>query len=191
MKRCFVMIMCFIFTILVGCGKTDTVKNCDIDAKIVSYSSLAELESASDAIIRVTKNDNEIPVISRSGEYFTSGFTFSDVTIKEIYADKSESLKIGDVLRVLENEVYDEQTKTIYHVAGYEKMVPECEYILLVKKNTYTDGELYYTPLGAHYGVVSLEDDGRYSDTENKHSAGFNISLFDSIWDEILHKYAD
>ncbi|MCQ2536914.1 MAG: hypothetical protein MJ124_00800 [Lachnospiraceae bacterium] len=199
MKKYIIMIMCVILTMFTGCGKTnnigklnvDTIIRRDVEAKIVAYDNLSDMEKSSDAIIKVIKSDKECPVISRYGKEFVSGFTFSYVIVKEIYKDNTESIINGDVIRILENEVYDEQFETVYHIAGYEKMVEGCEYILLVEKNTYTDGDTYYTPLGVHYGVVSLEDDGRYVDVTQKHSSRFNMALFEAIWDEIRQRYND
>ncbi len=161
----------------------NTVKHKDLDAKIVSFESFREMEDYADVIVRVTREEQETPVIVRSGENIVSGFTFSQVRIEKIHKDKTGRLQAGASIRVLENEFYDEQSKTVYHVAGYSMMKEGAPYLLFLKRNTYSDGEDYYTAAGVHFGTVSLSADGRTA-------RGYDETVFRPFWDEAKKKYA-
>ena len=161
----------------------NTVKHKDLDAKIVSFGSFREMEEYADVIVSVVRETQETPVIVRSGENIVSGFTFSQVRIEKIHKDKTGRLQAGASIRVLENEYYDEQSKTVYHVAGYSMMKEGAPYLLFLKRNTYSDGEDYYTAAGVHFGTVSLSADGRTS-------RGYDETVFRPFWDEAKKKYA-
>ena len=161
----------------------NTVKHKDLDAKIVSFGSFREMEDYADVIVRVTREEQETPVIVRSGESIVSGFTFSQVRIDKLYKDKTDTLQNGVSIRVLENEFYDEETKTVYHVAGYSMMKVGAPYLLFLKRGGYRDGVEYYVAAGIHFGTVSLSEDGRTI-------GDYHEETFRPFWDEAKKKYA-
>lgn len=158
-------------------------KDLNPEVKIVSFESFREMEEYADVIVRVTREAQETPVIVRNGENIISGFTFSQVRIDKLYKDKTDTLQNGVSIRVLENEFYDEETKTVYHVAGYSMMKVGAPYLLFLKRGGYRDGVEYYVAAGIHFGTVSLSEDGRTI-------GDYHEETFRPFWDEAKKKYA-
>ncbi|MBR0147490.1 MAG: hypothetical protein IJM25_12630 [Eubacterium sp.] len=163
----------------------DSATHMCIDGKTDGYDSLSELEQDADVILRGIRLDQE-----KARWYGTSGYTLSGVEITGIYKDTTEELSEGRIITVLENEVYDETSNTVYHIGGYNMMVAGKEYLLFLKKDIMTDGTEYYVSCGVNYGTVSVTDDGR--DISPKYPGGadtYDMSLFRDIWQEALDKY--
>ncbi len=157
----------------------------DIEAKTESYESLAEMEKDADVILRAVRLDQEEPVWNGS-----SGYTLSQVKISKIYEDKTGSLPLDDVIKVMENEVYDAASNTVFHVAGYNMMVVGDEYLLFLKKDKLPDGTEYYVACGVNYGTISTTTDGR--EISPKYPNGvdmLDISIYKDIWKDALNKY--
>ena len=163
----------------------DSATHMCIDGKTDGYDNLSELEQDADVILRGIRLDQE-----KARWYGTSGYTLSGVEITGIYKDTTEELSEGRIITVLENEVYDETSNTVYHIGGYNMMVAGKEYLLFLKKDIMTDGTEYYVSCGVNYGTVSVTDDGR--DISPKYPGGadtYDMSLFRDIWQEALDKY--
>ena len=166
-------------------GTPETVIHREVEAKTESYESLAEMEKDADVILRAVRLDQEEPVWNGS-----SGYTLSQVKISKIYEDKTGSLPLDDVIKVMENEVYDEASNTVFHVAGYNMMVVGDEYLLFLKKDKLPDGTEYYVACGVNYGTISTTTDGR--EISPKYPNGvdmLDISIYKDIWKDALNKY--
>ena len=166
-------------------GTPETVIHREVEAKTESYESLAEMEKDADVILRAVRLDQEEPVWNGS-----SGYTLSQVKISKIYEDKTGSLSLDDVIKVMENEVYDAASNTVFHVAGYNMMVFGDEYLLFLKKDKLPDGTEYYVACGVNYGTISTTTDGR--DISPKYPNGvdmLDISIYKDIWKDALNKY--
>ena len=166
-------------------GTPETVIHREVEAKTESYESLAEMEKDADVILRAVRLDQEEPVWNGS-----SGYTLSQVKISKIYEDKTGSLSLDDVIKVMENEVYDAASNTVFHVAGYNMMVFGDEYLLFLKKDKLPDGTEYYVACGVNYGTISTATDGR--DISPKYPNGvdmLDISIYKDIWKDALNKY--
>jgi hypothetical protein len=166
-------------------GAPETVIHREVEAKTESYESLAEMEKDADVILRAVRLDQEEPVWNGS-----SGYTLSQVKISKIYEDKTGSLSLDDVIKVMENEVYDAASNTVFHVAGYNMMVFGDEYLLFLKKDKLPDGTEYYVACGVNYGTISTTMDGR--DISPKYPNGvdmLDISIYKDIWKDALNKY--
>ena len=166
-------------------GTPETVIHREVEAKTESYESLAEMEKDADVILRAVRLDQEEPVWNGS-----SGYTLSQVKISKIYEDKTGSLSLDDVIKVMENEVYDAASNTVFHVAGYNMMVFGDEYLLFLKKDKMPDGTEYYVACGVNYGTISTTTDGR--DISPKYPNGvdmLDISIYKDIWKDALNKY--
>ena len=112
--------------------------------------------------------------------------------IKEIFKDTSNELKIGDTIRILENEIFYEEENAIYHIAGYNMMEEGKEYLLFLTDHIYEDNNPYYVAAGVNYGTVSLEEDNRTTVYLTRNGNQVNdFSEMQPIWDEALHKYAN
>ena len=166
-------------------GTPETVIHREVEAKTESYESLAEMEKDADVILRAVRLDQEEPVWNGS-----SGYTLSQVKISKIYEDKTGSLSLDDVIKVMENEVYDAASNTVFHVAGYNMMVVGDEYLLFLKKDKLPDGTEYYVACGVNYGTISTTTDGR--EISPKYPNGvdmLDISIYKDIWKDALNKY--
>ena len=166
-------------------GTPETVIHREVEAKTESYESLAEMEKDADVILRAVRLDQEEPVWNGS-----SGYTLSQVKISKIYEDKTGSLSLDDVIKVMENEVYDAASNTVFHVAGYNMMVFGDEYLLFLKKDKLPDGTEYYVACGVNYGTISSTTDGR--EISPKYPNGvdmLDISIYKDIWKYALNKY--
>ncbi len=166
-------------------GAPETVIHREVEAKTESYESLAEMEKDADVILRAVRLDQEEPVWNGS-----SGYTLSQVKISKIYEDKTGSLSLDDVIKVMENEVYDAASNTVFHVAGYNMMVFGDEYLLFLKKDKLPDGTEYYVACGVNYGTISTTTDGR--EISPKYPNGvdmLDISIYKDIWKDALNKY--
>lgn len=177
--------------VLGGCGKEEAT-HYSIDAKGPAYDTLEELEEDCTIIVRAIREENEVPVIQMDNDIMVLGYTFSQVTVKEVYKDLTEELVVGETIRILENEVYNEEENIIYHVAGYNMMEVGEEYILFLTKDMYYDEKPYYVASGVNYGTVSLEEDGRTTTYLNRNGNTVNdFSEMQPIWDAAIEKYGN
>ena len=166
-------------------GTPETVIHREVEAKTESYESLAEMEKDADVILRAVRLDQEEPVWNGS-----SGYTLSQVKISKIYEDKTGSLSLDDVIKVMENEVYDAASNTVFHVAGYNMMVFGDEYLLFLKKDKLPDGTEYYVACGVNYGTISTTTDGRDISPKNPNGVEMlDIGIYKEIWKDALNKY--
>lgn len=171
---------------LCACSKED---HRGIDAKTDSFDNLQEIEDYSDVIVKGIRTGKEESIITKENEVFVSGYTFSEFQISEIQKDNTQTLEIGSIITILENEVYDEEENVVYHIAGYNMMEEGKEYLLFLKKNT-LNGSDYYVSAGVNYGTVSLEEDKRMvSRTAENGNSISDFSEYEKIWQEAKNKY--
>ncbi len=188
-KRCTFLVLILIL-ILTGCQ--EEVNHYGIEAKTPSFDTLQEMEDYCSIIVRVTRMDQETPIIKESRGEMVSGYTFSEVRIEEIFKDSSNTLEVGNTIRILENEIFYESENSIYHVAGYNMMEEGKEYLLFLTNHIYTDNNPYYVAAGINYGTVSLEDDNRSTVYLTREGSNINdFSAMQPIWEEALEKYAN
>lgn len=198
--RNYLWVILGVMLLFIGCTKDGSDKDspnvsekeiihCAVDAKTDSYASLNEVENDADIIVRGVRLEDEEIVIEKSGKNVLSAYTFSKVKVISVYNASSSKILEGDVITVLENEAYDEETQTVYHIAGYNMMVEGNEYILFLKESQ-LNNEVYYVSVGVNYGTVSVEDDGR---TVQKGARTNNItadySEYEDIWSAAKDKY--
>lgn len=162
----------------------------NIDSKAVSYESFSEMEKDADVILRVKRLDSERTVIDKDGSSFRSGYTLSRVWISRIYKDNSFGLAEEQAVTILENEVYDADENIIYHIAGYNMMTPDEEYLLFLKKGALRNNENCFVSCGVNYGTIALTENEREIRLAYLESAeNADISVLKDIWDEALKKY--
>ena len=163
-----------------------------VDAKVKGFDTLNEMEEYADAIIRVTRKEGETSVIQYSGDVVQSGFSFSEVVVEEIYVDKTGEIQVGECIKMLENEFYSEKENIIYHVAGYNMMEADKEYLLFVNKAEYTDKSIYYVASGVVFGTISLESDNRAVVRRNVYNeVVMNLEVAEPLWEAAIEKYID
>lgn len=158
-----------------------------MDAKTEEIASLEDMEKKADVILKAIRLDTENPVLDKINGEVVSCYMLTRVEIVGISRDTTGKLKPGQLITILENEAYDAESDTVYHVAGYDKMVAGAEYLLFLKRNVMEDGSEYYVSCGVNYGTVSLTEDGRYSGTWlPEHS---DMSHEKEIWEAARKKY--
>lgn len=168
----------------------DDALHVNINSKVVSYDTLSEMEADADLILRAERLDHEEPVLKYSDNNLYSFWTFSQVRISRIYKDDTEELGEGQTITILENEVFDPKTNTVFHVSGYRMMVAGNEYLLFLQKGNRENGETYFVSCGVNFGTVSLSEDGR--DISPKYQNGSDMTdtkIFKEIWEEAKKKY--
>ncbi len=196
-KRAFLLgIIISTILILDGCGFSKAeisfsmaAKNVNYDAKIDGVSDLIEMEEKSDLIVIAERLEGSEPVIKRSNGYIVSFYTFSKVRIDAIFSDSTGKIKIGDVVRVLENEAYDEESDQSLHIGGYCMMEEGMKYLLFLNK---APQDLdYYCSVGVNYGTISLEQDGRAERTISEDGTKYKDLTEDirDIWEQAEKKY--
>ena len=176
---------------LVGCSAEP--EHVVLEAKGMSFDTLTEMEDYSAIIVKGVRLEEQQTVIERTDGVVTTVFTLSQFEITEIHKDTTNELEIGDVITILENEAYDETENLVYHVGGYNMMVPEAEYLMFLNQRYYSKMSLtYYIASGVHYGTVSLEEDGR---TASAYARGANEAVnteyYQDIWQAAKEKYTD
>ena len=167
-------------------GTPETVIHREVEAKTVSYESLAEMEQDADVILRAVRLDQEEPVWN--GDW---GYTLSQVRISKIYKDKTGRLSPDEDITILENEVFDAASNKVYHIGGYNMMVLGNEYILFLKKDQMPDGREYYVACGVNYGTVSTTGVGHdiMLTYPNGTPVQVDMSGYKNIWKAALDKY--
>lgn len=188
-KRIWLILGCALLLLTVGCAAEP--EHTGADAKTPYFETLAEMEEYADVVVKAVRLDSAEPVIKKAADgMVTATYTLSQVEITEICSDPGGTLAVGDVITVLENEAYDEEENIVYHVAGYNMMVPDASYLLFLRGDAMSDGTEYYVAAGINPGTVSLEEDGR--DTSRMTKDGTEISdfaAFEQIWQEAWDKY--
>lgn len=158
----------------------------EIEAKVDGYHSLSEIEDKVDIIVRVIKDSEEPPSIHR-GNMGTVNFvgTIGNVKVTKIYTNTSDrNIEVGDILPIFENEAYDSETNTVYHVAGYTKMAIGQEYMLFL---TYSSSDRWYVPCSVIWGKYALND--TEADVYSDDSDSEKENIMEKIRLEVLEKY--
>lgn len=127
----------------------------EVSAKTDEYASLQQVEKASDLIVEGIKMDEEKNVIQRdeNGELLAT-YTLSTFKVEKVNKTSKSKNKSYDIITILENEAYDENTRSIYHINGYKKMKPGKRYLLMLQKTE----KNYYVPTGVNYGKIAISN---------------------------------
>ena len=175
--------------VLIGCSSSRPSTNVNYDAKIAGVSGLADMEKRSDLIVTVERLGEDEPVIKRSDGYIVSFYTLSQVRIDDIFSDSTGKMEKGNIIRVLENEAYDEESCKSLHAGGYCMMEEGKRYLLFLGKAP-QDMDYYYS-VGVNYGTISLEDDGRDERVISEDGTKYKDLTEDikDIWGEAKNKY--
>ena len=122
-----------------------------IPAKAEGFSSLEEMENASECIVRIKKESED--VIPSGTD--TTGHTMAQVRIQEIFQNTlGDAIREDKIIEIWENEFPDGDV--ICHLEGYEKMEIGKEYLLFLRRSTTDD---CFLTLGVTYGKVSVVEE--------------------------------
>ncbi|MGM0125630.1 hypothetical protein IGI37_003029 [Enterococcus sp. AZ194] len=127
----------------------------------------------------LTHTSQEAPTIKNGAEgRIDIAYTLSKFRVKKVIS--GESLKDEDTFTMLENEAYDQEKKITYHIAGYNLIEADKNYLLILR---HSETDPYYIVSGVNYGKVSLEE------TETDYPKGLKDANTDYS-KEILFEYA-
>ena len=162
----------------------NTIKEEVVCAKVDNYDNIEELKEDADIIITGTKiNEEPSQVFYAENGCINLGYTLSDIRIDSINTTTPNSaLSVGDTIKILENEFFDEKSNTNYHIDGYCKMKNNESYMLFLR---YSEDNAWYIPLGVVFGKVPIdenEDNLLTDDLELKNKV-------DTLSNEIYEEY--
>jgi hypothetical protein len=124
-----------------------------LSAKVDTFATLEEMEKIADEIVIAEKVAQEEPTILYGAEGRISvAYTLSHFQVKKTIATKN--LHEGDSFTMLENEAYDKKQDVTYHIAGYNLIEENQEYLLFLRQS---ETDPYYIVAGVNYGKVHLE----------------------------------
>ncbi|MED1267764.1 hypothetical protein P4U03_14305 [Bacillus mycoides] len=130
-------------------------KSLVLDAKIDEFQNLNAVEEKTEIIVVGKKVKQEEPTIVYNKEgRIDIAYTLSNFAIDKVIS--GDSVTPGTEITILENEAYNKKVDMTYHIAGYELMEKDKEYLLFLRKSQ-TDP--YYLITGVNYGKVPLKDE--------------------------------
>lgn len=97
---------------------------------------------------KISKNITRLEVSAKTDEYA------SLQQVEKVNKTSKSKNKSYDIITILENEAYDENTRSIYHINGYKKMKPGKRYLLMLQKTE----KNYYVPTGVNYGKIAISN---------------------------------
>lgn len=130
-------------------------RNLIVDAKTDVMPDLASIENKAEMIVIGKKVVQEDPtVIYNQEDRINVAYTLSNFLVQKVISD--DEVQGGMEITILENEAYNKREDITYHIAGYELMKEDNEYLLFLRKST-TDP--YYIIIGNNYGKVPLQNE--------------------------------
>ncbi|WPK13907.1 hypothetical protein R6U77_09750 [Lysinibacillus louembei] len=130
-------------------------RNLIVDAKTDVMPDLASIENKAEMIVIGKKVVQENPtVIYNQEDRIDVAYTLSNFLVQKVIS--GDEVQSGMEITILENEAYNKREDITYHIAGYELMKEDNEYLLFLRKST-TDP--YYIIIGNNYGKVPLQNE--------------------------------
>lgn len=130
-------------------------RNLIVDAKTDVMPDLASIENKAEMIVIGKKVVHEDPtVIYNQEDRINVAYTLSNFLVQKVIS--GDEVQGGMEITILENEAYNKREDITYHIAGYELMKEDNEYLLFLRKST-TDP--YYIIIGNNYGKVPLQNE--------------------------------
>lgn len=95
-------------------------------------------------------------LLPRLIKFWYNLYTISDFKIiTTIKNSTKEDLTTDFIIQIFENEAYNKDTNTNYHVAGYEKMEVGGQYLLFLRHSITAEN---YIPMGIIFGKISIDE---------------------------------
>ena len=159
------------------------------DAKVDYYGNLNDVEKETEVIVvgkKIKQNPSKIQKNKNNG-YVNGVYTISNFKIEKVFKG---NFKAGDVIDIFESAGIDEETGKIYHIAGYEFMEKDEEYLLFLRRS---ETDLWYMISGLKFGKISLS--GKKGDLRlEMEKANEYLEEFeneDRIREEAIKKYIE
>ena len=159
------------------------------DAKLDYYGNLNDVEKETEAIVLGKKIKQNPSTIKKDKVYrgVYGAYTISNFKIEKIFKG---NFKPRDVVDVFESAGIDEKTGKIYHIAGYELMEKDEEYLLFLR---HSETDPWYMISGLKFGKISLS--GKKGDLRlEMEKANEYLEEFeneDRIREEAIKKYIE
>jgi len=168
-------------------------KHMYLDAKVDEFDHLEDVEATADEIVVAKKIAQDEPTILYGKEdRIDIAYTLSTFRVQKSIS--GAQLKQGETFTMLENEAYDKKQDVTYHIAGYNLIDEEKDYLLFLRKS---ETDSYYIVAGINYGKVDLErEQTDYPEILRKSSTEYSkeiISAYnhqEQIRQEAKNKYA-
>lgn len=162
-----------------------------LEAKTKHYETLEELEKDAEEIVIAKKIFQDDASIVRNGKFISHIHTLSKFVVTETFKGK---LNIKDEFSILESEGFDKTSKINFHIAGYEMMKNDSEYLLFLRKSESVDS---YLILAINYGKTPLKEEKdttlkinlRSVDNENSKNELEHLQHFEEIRNLARKKY--
>lgn len=177
MKRILCLIVILSLCVFVGCDNTkvkdqitEESRDNEESGMEVTYEkakhevSQAMVQTDNCSSYKVMKKEADVVVKGRKAdERFADSlagnstkYLLSHIVIEKVYKDKTNlGLEQGKKINVHENEEYEPEYNTIYHIDDYRKMETGKDYYLFLK---YTPEYDRYYILGVHRGKIPVDD---------------------------------
>ena len=120
------------------------------EAKLDYYGNLNDVEKETEVIVLGKKIKQNLSTIQKNNGYVNGVYTISNFKIEKVFKG---NFKSGDVIDVYESAGIDEETGKIYHIAGYELMEKDEEYLLFLR---HSETDPWYMISGLKFGKISL-----------------------------------
>lgn len=164
-----------------------------LDAKLDDFENLNDVEQTTDEIVIAQKISQEEPTIIYGKEgRIDIAYTLSTFQVKKSILNKN--LKEGDYFTMLENEAYNSKEDITYHIAGYNLIKENKNYLLFLRQS---ETDPYYIVAGVNYGKVNLEDSStdhpkglENANTEYSKEILFEYSRQEKIRKDAIKKYS-
>ena len=157
------------------------------DAKLDYYGNLNDVEKETEVIVLGKKIKQNPSTIQKNNGYVNGVYTISNFKIEKVFKG---NFKPGDVIDVFESAGIDEETGKIYHIAGYELMEKDEEYLLFLR---HSETDPWYMISGLKFGKISLS--GKKGDLRlEMEKANEYLEEFeneDRIREEAIKKYIE
>ena len=157
------------------------------DAKLDYYRNLNDVEKETEVIVLGKKIKQNPSTIQKNNGYVNGVYTISNFKIEKVFKG---NFKPGDVIDVFESAGIDEETGKIYHIAGYELMEKDEEYLLFLR---HSETDPWYMISGLKFGKISLS--GKKGDLRlEMEKANEYLEEFeneDRIREEAIKKYIE
>ena len=160
-----------------------------IEAKMDAYRNLNDVEKETEVIVLGKKIKQNPSTIKKDKVYrgVYGAYTISNFKIEKVFKG---NFKPGDVIDVYESAGIDEETGKIYHIAGYELMEKDEEYLLFLR---HSETDPWYMISGLKFGKISLS--GKKSEFRIElEKANEDLESFkfeDRIREEAIKKYIE
>ena len=121
-----------------------------IEAKLDAYRNLNDVEKETEVIVLGKKIKQNPSTIQKKNGYVNGVYTISNFKIEKVFKG---NFKAGDIIVVFESAGIDKKTGKIYHIAGYELMEKDEEYLLFLR---HSETDPWYMISGLKFGKISL-----------------------------------